>query len=95
MTSAKERAAFTLSGATKLKLENAIQKSKRSRFVEKAIEDALLVEAKIKALEALEKKPDIDAKGDTKEDTKGYDSIELLRRIRQNRNDELLARHQS
>jgi len=87
MSSSKERAAFTLSGAIKLKLENAIPKSKRSQFVEKAIADALLVEAKIEALKALDEPSGFNING--------RDSVELLQRIRQTRDDELSSRQQA
>lgn len=74
MNDHKERAAFTISKSLKAELEEVVPASKRSRFEEKAIADALLRDARQRALDALEKLPSYD--------TKGEDSVELLRRIR-------------
>ncbi|HZG28608.1 MAG TPA: hypothetical protein VE079_09130 [Ensifer sp.] len=69
MNDHKERAAFTISKALKAELEDVVPASKRSRFVEKAIADA-----RQRALDALDKLPSYDSKGE--------DSVEVLRRIR-------------
>lgn len=45
-TGPKERATFSLSSALKARLEEAIPKNERSRFVEKALDTALREEAK-------------------------------------------------
>jgi hypothetical protein len=87
MPNTKERANFTLSGSVKAELEQAIPKSKRSQFVERAIADALLVEAKRKALAAIDNAPCYD--------TNGQNSVERLRQIRSERAGTIISRHQS
>ncbi len=86
MNDHKERAAFTISKALKAELEDVVPASKRSRFVEQAIADALLRDARKRALDALDKLPSYE--------TKGEDSVEVLRRIRQERDVVLATRHQ-
>jgi metal-responsive CopG/Arc/MetJ family transcriptional regulator len=81
----KERAAFTISKSLKDELEEVIPVNKRSQFVEKAIADALLKEAKRKALESLKNLPAYD--------TGGRDSVEVLRQIRRERGDYIASRH--
>jgi len=81
----KERAAFTISKSLKDELEEVVPTSKRSQFVEKAIADALLKEAKRKALESLGNLPAFD--------TGGRDSVEVLRQIRRERGDYIASRH--
>lgn len=49
----RERATFTLSPETRRRLEAAVPKSARSRFVEEAVEQALAAEAKRKAIDAI------------------------------------------
>lgn len=63
MNDHKERAAFTISKELKAELEDVVPASRRSRFVEKAIADALLREARQSALDALEKLPSFETKG--------------------------------
>ena len=81
----KERLAFTLSKSLKAELEEAVPARKRSQFVEKAIAEALLIEAKRKALTALDGLPVYD--------TGGRNSVELLRRMRSERADYVASRH--
>ncbi|MCD2174154.1 hypothetical protein [Rhizobium sp. C4] len=85
MNDHKERAAFTISKALKAELEDVVPASKRSRFVEQAIADALLREARKRALDALDTLPSYG--------TKGEDSVDVLRRIRQGRDSEIALRH--
>ncbi|HWU62339.1 MAG TPA: hypothetical protein VN112_09990 [Ensifer sp.] len=85
MNDHKERAAFTISKSLKAELEDVVPASKRSRFVEMAIADALLRDARQRALDALDNLPSYD--------TKGEDSVEVLRRIRQERDGNVVARH--
>ena len=87
MQDSKERAAFTISKSLKDELEEVVPASKRSQFVEKAIADALLKEAKRKALAALNDLPAYD--------TGERDSVELLRQIRSERADYVASRHRS
>ncbi|MCD2180089.1 hypothetical protein [Rhizobium sp. C1] len=86
MNDHKERAAFTISKSLKAELEDVVPASKRSRFVEKAIADALLRDARQRALDALDNLPSYG--------TKGEDSVEILRRIRQERDASVVARHE-
>lgn len=86
MNDHKERAAFTISKSLKAELEDVVPASKRSRFVEKAIADALLRDARQRALDALNNLPSYD--------TKGEDSAEVLRRIRRERDASVVARHE-
>jgi hypothetical protein len=83
----RERAAFTLSRSIKDELEDRIAPSKRSKFVERAIADALLRDAKQKAIDSLR---------DMKTyDTGGRDSVEVLRQIRRERADYVVSRHRA
>ncbi|SOC84710.1 hypothetical protein SAMN05421890_3198 [Ensifer adhaerens] len=86
MNDHKERAAFTISKSLKAELEDVVPASKRSRFVERAIADALLRDARQRALDALNNLPSYD--------TKGEDSAEVLRRIRRERDASVVARHE-
>lgn len=86
MNDHKERAAFTISKTLKAELEDVVPASKRSRFVEQAIADALLRDARKRALDALDKLPSYD--------TRGEDSVEVLRRIRQERDVVLATRYE-
>lgn len=81
----RERAAFTLSRSIKDELEDRIAPSKRSKFVEQAIADALLKDAKQTAIDSLRNMKAYD--------TGGRDSVEVLRRIRRERADYVAARH--
>jgi hypothetical protein len=81
----KERAAFTLSSQVKSELEEAVPKSKRSQFVERAIADALMAQAKKQALEAIENAPAYQVLD--------KDSVELLRQIWQGRDLDLIDRN--
>ena len=85
MHDSKERAAFTIAKSLKDELEEVVPPSKRSQFVEKAIADALLKEAKRRALESLKSLPAYD--------TGGRDSVEVLRQIRKERGDYVASRH--
>ncbi len=86
MNDHKERAAFTISKSLKAELEDVVPASKRSRFVEKAIADALLRDARQRALDALDNLPSYNIKGE--------DSVEVLRRIRQERDGSVVAGHE-
>ena len=81
----KERAAFSLSDDVKFTLEERIPKSQRSQFVDHAIAAALLEDAKRRALEAIDDAPATD--------TRGEDSVEVLRRIRRERTAYVAGRH--
>lgn len=81
----KERATFSLSSAVKARLEEVIPKSERSRFVEKAVAEALRKEAVEKLKETLDS-----IEGYSKG---GEDSVELLRRLRREREEYLAERH--
>jgi hypothetical protein len=83
----RERAAFTLSRSIKDELEEAVPPSKRSQFVERAIADALLKEAKRKAIQSLQTMKVYD--------TGGRDSVEVLRQIRRERFDYVASRHRA
>lgn len=87
MNDHKERAAFTISKSLKAELEDVVPASRRSEFVEQAIADALLRDARKRALEALDALPS--------HDTRGEDSVEVLRRIRQERDAGLVARSET
>ncbi len=65
MNDHKERAAFTISKALKAELEDVVPASKRSRFVEQAIADALLRDARKRALDALDKLPSYERRAKT------------------------------
>ncbi len=81
----KERATFSLDRAVKEELDAKITKNGRSRFVEAAIAEALRREA------AAEFKQFLDSlQGKSK---RGEDSVELLRRLRCERDDHLAERH--
>jgi metal-responsive CopG/Arc/MetJ family transcriptional regulator len=83
----RERAAFTLSRSIKNELEETVPPSKRSKFVEQAIADALLKEAKRRAIESLQTMKVYD--------TGGRDSVEVLRQIRRERADHVALRHRA
>jgi hypothetical protein len=83
----KERAAFTISKSLKAELEDVVPASRRSEFVERAIADALLRDARKRALDALDALPT--------HDTRGKDSVEVLRRIRQERDAGLVKRSEA
>jgi hypothetical protein len=83
----RERAAFTLSRSIKDELEDRIAPSERSKFVEQAIADALLKDAKQKALDSLRDMKTYNAAG--------RDSVEVLRQIRRERSDYIASRHRA
>jgi hypothetical protein len=83
----KERAIFSIDAAVKETLENRVPKSKRSAFVERAIADALRKEA----VEGL--KRTLNRLRDHSEG--GEDSVEILRRMRRERGDDLAGRHRN
>jgi hypothetical protein len=87
MNEHKERAAFTISKSLKAELEDTVPLSKRSQFVERAIADALLKDARQKALDALNELPSYD--------THGVDSVALLRQIRHDRSEIIIDRHKA
>ncbi|MCR9121935.1 MAG: hypothetical protein NXH91_06650 [Phyllobacteriaceae bacterium] len=84
MAQTKERAAFTLSAGVKAELEKAVPKSKRSRFVERAIADALMERSRRAARQAIRSAPAYS--------TQGADSVETLERIRAERDRELAGK---
>ena len=81
----KERVTFSIDAAVKDQLERAVPKSKRSRFVEDVIAQALKDAARQDALKFLREFKPYPAKG--------LDSVETLRQIRAERADYLAARH--
>ena len=81
----KERATFSIDAAVKETLEQHIPKSKRSAFVEQAIAEALRLEA-VKGLKQTLDSISGASKG-------GEDSVEILRRLRRNRENHLAERH--
>ena len=85
MVQMKERAVFNLSDDVKLTLEERIPKGQRSTFVDRAIADALMEDAKQRAIAAINDAPATD--------TGGEDSVELLRRLRQERSQYVIERH--
>ena len=72
-TGPKERATFSLSAATKARLEEVIPKNERSRFVENAIRTALKAEAVAEFGKVLDEMP---------RTTGGESSTDYLRRAR-------------
>lgn len=70
----KERATFSLSPSVKNRLEEAVPKNERSRFVEKAIEQALRDDARRELMNFLDELP---------RPPGGENSTEVLRRLRQ------------
>ena len=83
----KERATFSIDAAVKETLDRQIPKSKRSAFVEQAIAEALRLEAVKNLKETLDS-----ISGSSKG---GEDSVEILRRLRRNRENYLAERHGS
>lgn len=81
----KERATFSIDSAVKERLDTQIPKSRRSSFVEQAIAEALRKQAVESLAETLDR---IGAYS-----TGGEDSVELLRRLRLERNEQLMSRH--
>lgn len=86
MVQTKERTAFTISEDVKQELEKRVPKSERSRFVEAVIAEALNAQARRKATAMQENMP--------KFETRGIDSVSLLRKIRRERQDYVAGRHQ-
>ncbi|MDQ6436981.1 hypothetical protein RB623_23265 [Mesorhizobium sp. LHD-90] len=81
----KERATFSIARDVKRRLERSVPKSKRSGFVEDAIEQALRGVKKREALAAIRDfKP---------YPLKGPGAVETLREIRTRRDEELASRH--
>jgi hypothetical protein len=85
MTTTKDRAAFTLSKAVKQQLEDVIPKNQRSQFVEQAIADALLARARQGALRAIDEAPAHPVESES--------SVDVLRRIREKRDQQIVSRH--
>lgn len=81
----KDRATFSIDSAVKQSLEDRVPKSRRSAFVEQAIADALRKEA----IEDLKKTLD-DIKASS---AVGEDSVDLIRRLRDERGAYLAQRH--
>lgn len=81
----KERATFSIDIAVKDTLESRVPKSKRSAFVERAIAEALRQEAVQDLKHTLDR---IEAYSEG-----GEDSVEILRRLRRERDDYLVERH--
>ncbi|MBK8456554.1 MAG: hypothetical protein IPL47_05065 [Phyllobacteriaceae bacterium] len=84
VTGPRERATFTLSPATRRKLDLFVAKSERSRFVEEAVEQALDIEARRKAVEAIRDFPRVA--------NPAGDSTDVLREMRSDRDAYLGAR---
>ncbi len=85
MDRTKERATFSIDPAVKHSLDSRVPKSRRSAFVERAIADALRREAVDQLKQTLDRIQDYSG-GDE-------DSVAILRRIRQDREDQLIERH--
>lgn len=81
----KERATFSIDVAVKDSLESRVPKSKRSAFVERAIAEALRQEAVQDLKQTLDRIEGYSAGGE--------DSVEILRRLRRERDDYLVERH--
>lgn len=82
----KDRATFSIDPAVKQTLEERIPKSRRSAFVEEAIAEALQKEAIEHFSRTLDRLATTSPKG-------GEDSVEVLRRLRHERTEQLIARH--
>ena len=82
----KDRATFSIDPAVKQTLEERIPKSRRSAFVEEAIAEALRREAMERLSRTLDHLAATAPQG-------GEDSVELLRRLRRERTEQLTARH--
>ena len=76
---------FNLPVELTTRLAETVPAGKRSRFVEQAIEKALKAEAKAKLLGLLETQ--------TRYPTNGENSTDVLSRLRQQRTEAVLARH--
>lgn len=85
VTGTRERATFSLDPETKARLERAVPKRQRSRFVEEAIEAALREEDRRQAIEAIRNFPRVKVKDGS--------VVETLREIRRERSDYLARRH--
>jgi hypothetical protein len=85
MSGPKERATFSIDRAVKEELDTRIAKSGRSRFVEKAIAEALRQQAVVEFKQFLDS-----IQGSSRG---GEDSVELLRRLRSEREQYLAERH--
>jgi metal-responsive CopG/Arc/MetJ family transcriptional regulator len=83
----KARAVFVISKSLKEEFEEVVPLNKRSQFVEQAIADALLKEAKRKALASLDELPT--------HNTQSRDSVEFLRQLRADGADNIVSRHQT
>jgi len=82
----KDRATFSIDPAVKQTLEERVPRSRRSAFVEQAIADALRKEAIERLQRTLDHLAAMPASG-------GEDSVELLRRLRRERTEQLVSRH--
>lgn len=82
----KERATFSIDRAVKEELEARIPSSKRSGFVEQAIAQALRKDAVENLKRTLDKLAGYSRGGE--------DSVELLRRLRAEREEYLVRRHE-
>lgn len=85
MSGPKERATFSIDRAVKEELDTRITKSGRSSFVEKAIAEALQRKAVVDLKQFLDSIQE-SSRG-------GEDSVELLRRLRSEREQYLAERH--
>lgn len=85
IASPKERLTISIARETRQTLEKTIPKSKRSAFIERAISGALDDEARREALNAI-----LNFK---RYPSKGQDSVETLRQLREERANYLAERH--
>lgn len=83
MPQLKERVNFTIDRSVRTKLEEHVPKSKRSAFVESAIEKALKDNAGKELLDWLDTMPKFTPKD-------GMGSVETLRKVRQNMSQSVL-----
>jgi hypothetical protein len=81
----KERATVSITSTLKDQLDRAVPKSKRSGFVEAAIVEALRREAVARLKETLAKVEGLSSGGE--------DSVDVLRRLRREREEYLADRH--
>jgi len=85
MAGTRERLTITIAPEVRARLEAAVPKSERSKFVESALGKALESAARKKAIETIHDFPSVTIDGEN--------STEIVRRIRAERAAYLLSRH--
>jgi len=81
----RERMNISISRSLKQRLEAIIPEGQRSQFAESAMADALRERERQRALDLLDNLPSYD--------TGGEDSVEVLRRMRQEHGERVVERH--